>query len=139
MKTIAVLSVLSMALWSLASPSTGKSEIELKASVKVDSLAGFYAVRANGYQGMAMLLEAKPGICIVQYLTGNTSTGVGLRLGDNFSVGWSTERDGKLTRGVTVYRIEAGERGPVLHGKWVSLPGTVEPVEESLTWLRGLD
>lgn len=62
--------------------------------------------------------------------------GVAIREGDILSIGWD-KSDGR-NLGVSVYKIEKGDKGPTLDGEWTSYPGGGTR-KDTLKWSRKVD
>ena len=62
--------------------------------------------------------------------------GVAIRDGNNLSVAWQRADGANL--GVSVFKIEPGEKGPTLVGGWAAYPGG-GIAKDTLKWSRKLD
>lgn len=62
--------------------------------------------------------------------------GVAIRNGDNLAIGW--QRSDGANLGVSFYKIERGDKGPVLVGGWTSFEST-RVSKDSLKWSKKLD
>ena len=84
-----------------------------------------YAISKNGavYQ---VLWRLKTGTWI----------GVAIRDGDSLAVAWDFPKGGNL--GVAVYKIEKGDKGPVLVGKWAAYQDKVT-TKDSYKWSKKLE
>lgn len=84
-----------------------------------------YAILKNGevYQ---VLWRLKTGTWI----------GVAIRDGDRLSVAWDFPKGGNL--GVAVYKIEKGDKGPVLVGKWAAYQDKLT-TKDAYRWSRKTD
>lgn len=72
-------------------------------------------------------------------LEGTNFVGLGKRSGDKLVVAWAGDGPrGILLRGLHEFVIATGKEGPTLKGKWISLPGSGNEHEETLTFLRPL-
>lgn len=102
-------------------------------------LPGYYICKGKQdgkpYSGVASIRKIGD-VYLVHWYVGDGFYGIGIRQGDRFSVSWAASKEGKITRGINVYRIEAG---PKLIGKWAILPGNGQMSDESLLWLRAFD
>lgn len=106
-------------------------------------ITGMYYVEGKiggkkDYKGMALIsrLEA---VYIVQWtLMGNDEQilGIGMRHGEKLSVSWHIQAEKGIARGITVYDISHGKSGPVLRGKWLVVPGSGTPNDETLRHLK---
>jgi hypothetical protein len=95
-------------LLALAMPSFAADEVDITGTYKVDGTTKdqcFITKKGDVYQ-----LEWK-------YSTG-VWMGVGIRDGDILSVGWDRPQGGNL--GVSVFKIEKGDKGPKLTSKWAA-------------------
>jgi hypothetical protein len=108
---------------------------------EVVDIAGYYTCRgreANGkpYTGIAVITKAKE-IYVVQWTigVGSTFVGVGIRQGNTLAVSWAQGADKGVVRGINLYRIE---KGPMLNGRWATLPGDGTLKTETLTFLKRL-
>jgi hypothetical protein len=104
-------------------------------------IAGYYTCRgkeASGkqYTGIAVITKANE-IYIVQWTIGVGSTfmGVGIRQGNTLAVSWAQGTEKGILRGINLYRIE---KGPMLTGRWATLPGDGTLKTETLTFLKRL-
>jgi len=97
-------------------------------------LSGIYQVSgsegAKTYQGAATIKKVGE-VYVVTWAMENNAQGVGIRVGDTFSVGWS-QMDAKGSA-VTVYTISPG---PVLRGRWASIPGNGQTHQETLKFIK---
>jgi hypothetical protein len=84
-----------------------------------------YAITKNG-EVYILLWRLKAGTWI----------GVALRDGDRFSVAWDKPNGGNL--GVAVYKIEKGQKGPSLVGKWAAYRDKLT-TKDTYQWSRKLD
>jgi len=100
-------------------------------------ISGYY-----GEKGGEFTKISKSGDDVYQYLNHQRAgdwIGVGIRDGDMLSIGW--QRSDGRNLGVSVYKIEKGEKGdkgPTLTGSWAAYPG-VGSVKDSLKWSRKVD
>jgi hypothetical protein len=108
---------------------------------EVLDITGYYTCsgkETNGsrYTGIAVITKVKE-IYVVQWTVGIGSTflGVGIRQGNSLSVSWAQPADKGVVRGINVYRID---KGPMLTGRWATLPGDGELKTETLTYLKKL-
>jgi len=62
--------------------------------------------------------------------------GVAIRDGNNLSIAW--QRSDGVNLGVSVFKIESGEKGPTLVGGWAAYPGGGIS-KDTLKWSRKLD
>lgn len=118
---------------------------KLKEAIEVTDLSGYYVVsgtEANGkkYQGIALILKKRDIHFVSWLIPGNGAfEGVGIKVGNSFSVSWSVQGDKGIVRGVNLYQIEVGNARPSLTGKWAALPGPGIMNTETLRFLRPLD
>jgi hypothetical protein len=102
-----------------------------------DDISGYYLVKGQeaggkAYAGVA-IIERKREIFLVTWTVDRQAiVGVGVQVGDRLSVGWSA---GQL-RGVNTYKIEHKAKGPVLTGRWATVPGPGVVQHETLTFLH---
>lgn len=97
-------------------------------------ITGYYGEKDGEYTKIS-----RNGDNVYQYLNHQKAgdwIGVAIREGDSLSIGWQ-KSDGK-NLGVSVYRIEKGDKGPTLTGAWTNYPGG-GTVKDSLKWSRKLD
>ena len=97
-------------------------------------ITGYYRDKDGEYTKIS-----KNGDSVYQYLNHQKAgdwIGVAIREGDTLSIGWEKYDGGNL--GVSVYKIEQGDKGPTLIGEWSNYPGG-GTVRDSLKWSRKLD
>jgi hypothetical protein len=97
-------------------------------------ITGYYGEKDGEYTKIS-----RNGDNVYQYLNHQKAgdwIGVAIREGDSLSIGWQ-KSDGR-NLGVSVYRIEKGDKGPTLTGAWTNYPGG-GTVKDSLRWSRKLD
>lgn len=97
-------------------------------------ITGYY-----GEKGGEFTKITKNGDNVYQYLNRQPAgdwIGVAIRDGDTFSIGWQ-KSDGR-NLGVSVYRIEKGNKGPKLVGEWSPYPGGGTR-KDTLQWSRKVD
>jgi len=97
-------------------------------------ITGYYGEKDGEYTKIS-----RNGDNVFQYLNRQKSgdwIGVGIREGDTLSIGWQ-KSDGR-NLGVSVYKIEKGDKGPTLTGVWSPYPGG-GTVTDSLKWFRKVD
>jgi len=97
-------------------------------------ITGYYGEKDGEYTKIS-----KNGDSVYQYLNHQKAgdwIGVAIREGDSLSIGWD-KSDGR-NLGVSVYRIEKGDKGPNLVGEWTSFPGGGTR-KDTLKWSRKVD
>ena len=97
-------------------------------------ITGYYGDKDGEYTKIS-----KNGDTVYQYLNHQKAgdwIGVGIRDGDMLSIGW--QRSDGRNLGVSVYRIEKGNKGPTLTGSWSPYPGG-GMVKDTLKWSRKVD
>ena len=135
------------------------SDNEVNAIASAAIVVRKMALREREYE-VGHEAEAKPGILIVPtkwrsppeagndqkddvyYVRWNYSTGVWIGVGilhdgDTLSVGWDRERIGG-NLGVSVFKIQKGEKGPTLVSKWANYGGN-KFGNETLLWHQKKD
>lgn len=112
---------------------------------KIDwDVEGYYHVRGKeaggkSYTGLCTI-KKKGDVFLVQVMVDGAAsyTGIGIRKGMVFAVGWSLPAaGGNLIRGLTLYDMLPREGK--LSGSWATFPGPGLLQAETLTWLRALD
>jgi hypothetical protein len=73
---------------------------------------------------------------MLQRIAAGDWVGVAIRNGDSFAIGWQRADGANL--GVSHYKIEKGEKGPVLVGGWTSMEST-RILKDTLKWSRKLE
>ena len=116
-----------------------KGKIGLEAPVSIN---GIYACKGSENPGKhytgVTLIEQKGDVYVVQWmLRGSPSqAGIGIRTGNMLSVSWAvTNQKGTLVKGVNVYQIHPG---PMLSGRWTTIPGDGMLKSETLTFVKDL-
>ncbi len=97
-------------------------------------ITGYYGDKDGEYTKIS-----KNGDNVYQYLNHQKVgdwIGVAIRDGDSLSIGW--QRSDGRNLGVSVYKIEKGDKGPTLTGTWSPYPGG-GTVKDSLKWSRKVD
>jgi len=97
-------------------------------------ITGYYGEKDGEYTKIS-----RNGDNVYQYLNHQKAgdwIGVAIREGDSLSIGW--QRSDGQNLGVSVYRIEKGDKGPTLTGSWSNYPGG-GMVKDSLKWSRKVD
>ncbi|HYV36978.1 MAG TPA: hypothetical protein VE988_14825 [Gemmataceae bacterium] len=141
----------SLVVLSLLSPATPANTDYLKMLAKADfiaekpaaDLSGYYTCEGQEgpdkrYKGIAIITKIGDAYMIQWVIGAGTSySGVGIRNDNVLSAGWALPQGDKgLVRGITVYRVEPGQR---LVGRWVALPGEGTIRTETLTFLKKLE
>ncbi len=116
------------------------------AAKKAVSLEGIYHVRghmeADGkkqvYIGTAIVIQHKETYRIQWRVGTDQFMGVGVVDGKHMGATWAMVKDGMLSAGTLLFRIEKGEKGPKLVGKWTGLPGGGAVHSETLTFIEPL-
>jgi hypothetical protein len=145
--TVGLFAVLSLAALSV-DPRCAQDQAKPKSAPQdetpwADDMSGFYHCAGHGYEGVVTVRKAGQAY-VVAWLAGNAhSVGVGMREGDLLVVGWAMEGesakekdDGYATRGVTVYKLHPKTKRLV--GRYLVLPGSGEPMPETLEYFRPL-
>lgn len=111
----------------------------------VAELSGFYHYRGTEpsgtkYSGIATITK-RGEVYVISWSTqgGSSYTGIAIRQGDKLTAGWGMPKGEIIVRGVTSYRIESTKDGPVLNGRWATIPGNGKQQSETLTFLKALD
>jgi hypothetical protein len=100
-------------------------------------ISGYYGENGGEYTKISMTAAN-----VYQYLNHQKAgdwIGVAIREGDSLSIGW--QRSDGRNLGVSVYRIEKGnkgDKGPTLTGAWSPYPGG-GMVKDALKWSRKVD
>jgi hypothetical protein len=117
-----------------------------KTSGEVGEISGYYTCRGqemNGksYTGLCVIAKQKD-VYVVNWVigTGSTFSGIGIRQGNTLAISWTLPNDrGGFVRGVNLYRLEAGENGPRLIGRWATMPGPGVLASETLNFLKAFE
>lgn len=117
-------------------PSPAKLTIDKTAG----DLSGIYhvvGIETNGkkYTTVATIQRRGDGYVVIWTMGEINTIGIGLRQSDTLSVGWTQPLDGKLVRGVTVYKVALENGNPKLTGRWMSM-AFAGIANESLTFLK---
>lgn len=113
---------------------------------EVGDISGYYScegteAKGSKYHGIVTIVR-KADIYVVTWSIGEGSNfvGVGVKLGDNLSVGWAMPvGEGKVVRGVNVYRVDGTKERPKLVGRWATIPGNGTVQSETLTFIKGME
>lgn len=142
MRALTLLAVLALASPLLADAPPARVADAKPLAAEPADLSGFYwfgtAAEDPTPEGVATIQRAGDSYLVQWVTAGGVVQGVGVRTGDTLSVGWLTQEQGKVIRGISVYRIVGAATGPRLVGRWTTIPGDGTIRLETLTWLRSL-
>jgi hypothetical protein len=102
-------------------------------ALKDVDITGYYAEQDGEFTKISKVGDVYQ---YLQHTKGGDWLGVAIRDGDSLSIGW--QRSDRANLGVSVYKIEKGDKGPTLTGGWAAYPGG-GIVKDSLTWSRKVD
>ena len=121
--------------WILGACAAGLLVISIASAMAAElDITGYYGEKDGEYTKIS-----KNGDSVYQYLNHQKAgdwIGVAIREGDSLSIGWQ-KSDGR-NLGVSIYKIEKGDKGPTLVGVWSPYPGG-GTVKDSMKWSRKVD
>jgi len=103
-------------------------------------ITGYYSCKGietggKQYSGVCVIYRRGEVYLVTWTTSGGSFSGVGIRVGDTLSVGWSAPVEGKVLKGVNQYKLD----GKTLNGRWATAPGNGQVQTETLVWLKDLD
>ncbi|MGF1581916.1 MAG: hypothetical protein ACFCD0_21525 [Gemmataceae bacterium] len=137
---------LSLPLPSLAQQKPDEKKKKKVVAKKTTPLEGIYHVRgymnAGGkkqvYIGTAIVIQRNSTYHIEWRVGTDRFMGVGIHDGDRLGATWAMVKDGRLSAGTLLFKVQNGAKGPKLVGKWTGLPGGGLVHQETLTYIEPL-
>jgi hypothetical protein len=122
----------------IAAAANGDGELKLTIhpaeQLTVPDVTGTYHCQGDngdgtGYKGTVIISKTGDTYLLEWSIAKQTHVGIGMLSGKTLSSSWATMTDGKLIKGVVVYKVEKNK----LVGEWAQYPGNGKVLTETLT------